>query len=62
LTRNWNGLERLAAYRHSRLLLAEDNLINQEVALELLRDAGLEADVAADGPDRPRPWSEPTAL
>jgi PAS domain S-box-containing protein len=44
-----NGLERLAAYRHSRLLLAEDNLINQEVALELLRDAGLEADVAADG-------------
>ena len=32
-----------------RILLAEDNPINQEVALELLRGAGLLADLAADG-------------
>ena len=31
------------------ILLAEDNPINQEVALELLRDAGLNVDVANDG-------------
>jgi two-component system sensor histidine kinase/response regulator len=31
------------------VLLAEDNPINQEVALELLRGAGLHADLAADG-------------
>jgi len=35
--------------RGARLLLAEDNLVNQEVALELLRDAGLEVDLAEDG-------------
>ena len=33
----------------ARVLLAEDNLINQEVARELLRDAGLEVDVAENG-------------
>jgi len=32
-----------------RILLAEDNLINQEVAVELLTDAGLAVDVASDG-------------
>ncbi len=32
-----------------RVLLAEDNLINQEVAAELLRSAGLALDIAADG-------------
>ena len=32
-----------------RILLAEDNLINQEVAVELLIDAGLEVEVASDG-------------
>ena len=32
-----------------RVLLAEDNPINQEVALELLADVGLEVDVADDG-------------
>ena len=38
-------------HRHTgaRLLLAEDNPINREVALELLRDAGLAADFAPDG-------------
>ncbi len=32
-----------------RVLLAEDDPINQEIAAELLRDAGLEPDVAGDG-------------
>jgi two-component system, sensor histidine kinase and response regulator len=32
-----------------RVLLAEDNLVNQEVAVELLRDVGLSVDVATDG-------------
>ncbi len=32
-----------------RVLLVEDNLINQEVALDLLRDLGIHAEVAADG-------------
>jgi CheY-like chemotaxis protein/HPt (histidine-containing phosphotransfer) domain-containing protein len=35
--------------RGSRVLLAEDNEVNQEVALELLRAAGLQADLACDG-------------
>jgi two-component system sensor histidine kinase/response regulator len=34
---------------HARLLLAEDNVINREVALELLHSVGLTADTAADG-------------
>ncbi|MEI6473583.1 MAG: response regulator, partial [Holophagaceae bacterium] len=33
----------------ARVLLAEDNQINREVALELLHGAGLAADIAADG-------------
>ena len=39
----------LASRRGARILLAEDNEINQEVALELLGEAGLHADVAGDG-------------
>ncbi|WP_287665584.1 ATP-binding protein [Accumulibacter sp.] len=35
----------------ARLLLAEDNPINREVALELLHGAGLAVDVAVDGQD-----------
>jgi PAS domain S-box-containing protein len=34
---------------HARLLLAEDNAINREVALELLHAAGLQVDAVADG-------------
>jgi signal transduction histidine kinase/CheY-like chemotaxis protein len=34
---------------HTRILLAEDNPINQEVALDLLEAVGLSADVAANG-------------
>ncbi len=33
----------------ARLLLVEDNAVNREVALELLRDVGLDAAVATDG-------------
>jgi PAS domain S-box-containing protein len=36
-------------YRGTRLLLAEDDPINQAVALGLLRDAGLSVDLAEDG-------------
>ena len=38
-----------ARYGNCRILLAEDNFINQEVACEILADAGLVADVADDG-------------
>jgi PAS domain S-box-containing protein len=39
----------LAARQGVRILLAEDNPINQEVALEILRAVGLRVDVAQDG-------------
>ena len=38
-----------ANFHGTRVLLCEDNPINQEVALELLREAGLAADLAANG-------------
>jgi two-component system sensor histidine kinase/response regulator len=40
---------RLAAIRGARILIVEDNDINQQVARELLEDAGLVVDVAANG-------------
>jgi len=40
---------RLAAVRGARVLLVEDNDINQQVAKELLEDAGLVVDVADNG-------------
>ena len=39
----------LARYRNQRVLLAEDNPLNQEVALELLRHVGLAVDLAENG-------------
>jgi len=36
-------------YRHARLLLVEDDPINQEVSLLILNDAGLQADIASNG-------------
>jgi two-component system, sensor histidine kinase and response regulator len=44
-----NLQNRLATLRGKRVLLVEDNDINQQVARELLEDAGLAVDVAADG-------------
>jgi two-component system sensor histidine kinase/response regulator len=41
--------EVLERYRGARILVAEDNLINQEVALDLLTSVGLKVDVASDG-------------
>jgi two-component system sensor histidine kinase/response regulator len=41
--------ENLATIRGARILLVEDNDINQEVATELLTDAGFRVDVANDG-------------
>jgi two-component system sensor histidine kinase/response regulator len=40
---------RLAAIRGSRILLVEDNDINQQVARELLQDAGMVVEVADNG-------------
>lgn len=39
----------LRAIHGARILLAEDNALNQQVAGELLRDAGLVVDIADDG-------------
>ncbi len=41
--------ESLASIRGARILLVEDNELNQEVATELLADAGFVVDVAGDG-------------
>ncbi|MBS1143216.1 MAG: hypothetical protein H6R14_622 [Proteobacteria bacterium] len=39
----------LSPLKDRRILLAEDNLINQEVATELLKEAGMVVDLAEDG-------------
>lgn len=46
-----NGAERMVRSHHAgcQILLVEDNPINREVAVELLRGAGLEVDVAENG-------------
>jgi PAS domain S-box-containing protein len=41
--------QRLGALRGARILLVEDNDLNQEVAAELLRDAGLAVAIAENG-------------
>ncbi|MDP1527195.1 MAG: response regulator [Rhodocyclaceae bacterium] len=42
-------LKELAVIRGARLLLCEDNQLNQQVATEILRDAGMIVDVASNG-------------
>ncbi|MDD5708494.1 MAG: response regulator, partial [Kiritimatiellae bacterium] len=44
-----DSFEQLATVRGARVLLVEDNELNQEVATELLRDAGLVVDLAQNG-------------
>ncbi len=43
------GIEQLAAVQGARILLAEDNDINQQIACELLEDAGFSVEVAENG-------------
>ncbi|MES2398364.1 MAG: response regulator [Pseudomonadota bacterium] len=43
------GMEQLAEVRGARILLAEDNDINQQIACELLQDAGFSVDIAENG-------------
>jgi two-component system sensor histidine kinase/response regulator len=44
-----SGLDALEKIKGARILLAEDNELNQQVATELLRDAGFVVDVAGNG-------------
>ncbi|WP_265944103.1 PAS domain S-box protein [Dechloromonas sp. A34] len=52
--------ERILASRHqrARILVVEDNAVNQEVALDLLQSVGLEADLAADGAQAVKMFAE----
>ncbi|CAN7229988.1 response regulator [Pseudorhodoferax sp. LjRoot39] len=43
------GMAALAPLRGARILLVEDNALNQQVATELLQQAGFAVDVAGDG-------------
>ncbi|MDZ4252414.1 MAG: response regulator [Sulfuritalea sp.] len=44
-----DSFEQLAAIKGARILLVEDNDLNQEVAIELLTDAGFVVDLAENG-------------
>ena len=46
---NWREVEQLAGIRGARILLVEDNALNQEVASELLTQAGMAVDIAENG-------------
>ncbi len=50
-TRGENFLDELADIQAGRILLAEDNELNQEIATEILTDAGFSVDVAGNGQD-----------
>ncbi len=49
LSRSQAAQELAGKFAGTRILLAEDNLVNQEVAVALLGSAGLSVDVAEDG-------------
>lgn len=56
LTKNYRTPERPAKiveekpdFSGKKILLAEDNRLNQEIATEILREVGIEVDVAEDG-------------
>ena len=44
-----DSFQKLASIRGAHILLVEDNELNQEVALELLKEAGFDADLAENG-------------
>lgn len=46
---NSNEMERMRAIAGARILLAEDNEFNQDVAVDLLTQAGLQVEVAGNG-------------
>lgn len=48
-TRNLPSPGVIAALRHARLLVVEDNPINQELLLEVLANRGIQADLAING-------------
>ena len=43
------GIEALGGIKGARILLAEDNLLNQQVATEILHEAGFVVDIAENG-------------
>ena len=49
LDAQWDPAEKWDHLKDIRLLLAEDNMINQQVAVEILEDAGFKVDVANNG-------------
>ncbi|MBF0337502.1 MAG: response regulator [Nitrospirae bacterium] len=51
---NATAMEKLAAIQGARLLLVEDNYINQQVAFEVLSNAGFVVDIANNGLDAVR--------
>ena len=62
VTTEQQGMEALASIRGARVLLAEDNDLNQQVASELLTDAGFIVEIAEDGRialDKVRDAAEP---
>lgn len=42
-------LEQIKSFQGKKILLVEDNELNQEIAVEILREAGFDMDVADDG-------------
>lgn len=48
-----------ASFDGKRLLLVEDNALNREIAMEILKEAGFLVDTAEDGVGAVERWSRP---
>lgn len=48
-----------ASFDGKHLLLVEDNALNREIAMEILKEAGLLVDTAEDGVEAVERWSSP---